>query len=363
MTDDVQELFLPILYYSGSYQEIGYEQGRALINTPLIENHTRRLKRSKKRFAAPVNEVKNLYDHFCPGLFQELKGLADGLNWPIDDVIHEYSGFQGTRVKAGCTAAAAAGVYARNYDYQPQSYEGRLVITLPENGLAVFGISQRLIGRTDGMNEAGLALGYHFVNRVKPAEGIVCSNICRIVLETCHTVAEAAALLQKLPHRHAFSYSMADALGRTAVVEGSPRGVAVFEGTSQVCANRFRAPRLQRENRKVVSDSIRREDLAEQALKNEISAEHLYKSFNETKQHKQEQISAVDYSQWNGTLHTAVYDTNTLTVKLGFGVNRRPVELPLKDLFRGWQTPIKQIRASWKTSLALPFHQKLTEPK
>ncbi|KIL45456.1 hypothetical protein KP78_30000 [Jeotgalibacillus soli] len=55
------------------------------------------------------------------------------------------------------------------------------------------------------MNEKGLVVGYHLVNRRNAAEGFICTTIARFLLDTCATTEEAIDLLKPIPHRQVFN--------------------------------------------------------------------------------------------------------------------------------------------------------------
>ncbi|WP_252311887.1 C45 family peptidase [Sinobaca sp. H24] len=244
------------------------------------------------------------------------------------------------------------GIYARNYDYFPKTYEGQMMMHQPEHGFATFGFSQRMVGRTDGMNEHGLSIGYHFVHRIKPEEGFVCSNICRMVLENCRNTDEAVQFLKQVPHRHSFNYSMYDAGGRRAVVEASPRKLVVRQEDDFWCTNHFITEQLQEENRHFLKDSYRREGIFKSMDLSDKQQLDLFYLFN----HDGQGIYTNDYRNWSGTIHTAVYEPASLSIYVGIGGNRPPVKIPFREFLNRERIYIKTIKGKMDTDLDFPFN-------
>ena len=94
----------------------------------------------------------------------------------------------------------------------------------------------QITGRTDGINEKGLAMGYNLINRLRSDIRFICNMIGRIVLETCANVEEAISLLKEIPHHSWLGYPI-DQTGKSIVVEASPREVILHE--SNICTNHF----------------------------------------------------------------------------------------------------------------------------
>ncbi|CAM5716978.1 Acyl-CoA--6-aminopenicillanic acid acyltransferase OS=Lysinibacillus sphaericus OX=1421 GN=LS41612_14985 PE=4 SV=1 [Lysinibacillus sphaericus] len=68
----------------------------------------------------------------------------------------------------------------------------------------------------------GLVVGLHFVNNDWKGDGFLATTIVKIVLEQCENIEEAIALLNKIPHRYCYNYSMTDQSGKAVVVEATP---------------------------------------------------------------------------------------------------------------------------------------------
>ena len=89
------------------------------------------------------------------------------------------------------------------------------------------GTSDCLWGLLDGINEDGLAVSLTFGGRPVLGDGFGVPLVLRYLLETCSTVAEAAAVLARLPYHLAHSLTLADLSGEVLTAHLSPdRGVA-----------------------------------------------------------------------------------------------------------------------------------------
>lgn len=127
----------------------------------------------------------------------------------------------------GCSLAAVADDaevrLVRNYDLSPELNEG-LLLRSEWTGRPVMGMVEFLWGLSDGINDAGLCVALAYGGRSETGEGFGITTILRYLLETCDTVAEAIAALERVPSHMAYNLVLADASGRTTSVEVSPGG-------------------------------------------------------------------------------------------------------------------------------------------
>lgn len=340
-----------IIQGRGTYFDLGMKQGKIHRGSKLSENHKKRRVKSAKSYSTELSEAKRLMESFAPGLWLELEGLSEGMEWPLADVIHEYSGYQGDWKKSGCSALMQDGIYARNYDYHPKTYEGRFLIWQPETAYASIGFATRMIGRMDGMNEKGLAIGYHFVNRLKPGDGFICCSIARMVLDTCKSTEEAIWMLKEIPHRHAFNYSLYDSSGHAAIAEASSKGVEIKKGHKLACTNHFELGDKRSENRHRLEETIQRKKRIEGQFHRALTPREAFAFFNGT----DGAIFKKEYGNWAGTLHTAVYVPETLQVLIGAGGDREPVSIDFKDWLNGRDSFLKKIKGTIGTDLEFPY--------
>jgi predicted choloylglycine hydrolase len=122
----------------------------------------------------------------------------------------------------------------RNYDYHPRWFEGTMLYT--EWLQPVIAITDCSWGVLDGMNASGLSASLAFGGRKWSGEGFGIPLILRYLLETCSTVAEATAVLKRLPIHMTYNVALLDRSGdHAAVFVGPDRTAGVLPG--RVTAN------------------------------------------------------------------------------------------------------------------------------
>jgi predicted choloylglycine hydrolase len=123
-----EELVIQVIELKGSYYQIGFEQGRQLKDKILANvNDLDRVSNKKFQFL----KAKKFLEKFSPNLLKELRGLAKGLNIPLNVAIERYSGYDVLFPEMGCTTLVQDSYYVRNYDFSPTIYDARLVFVRP----------------------------------------------------------------------------------------------------------------------------------------------------------------------------------------------------------------------------------------
>lgn len=336
-----------VIQFTGSHYNFGYKQGELLKESPLLYNREKQWA-TKRKHHFNVNEVEasELFTKFFPQMLEELQGLADALDWTIADAFREFGGLYAEYERSGCSILTGPDFMIRNYDADPAYYEGRYMIYKPtDGGYATIGPSMQITGRTDGMNEKGLAMGYNFINRRGLADGFLCNMIGRMILETCANVEEAIVLLKAIPHRISFSYVLIDPSGASYVVEATPRRVAARRST--ISTNHFEV--LVEENRYRMEDSIRRQEklaVSEKHIKNTYAA---YQLLND----EEHDVFAHKYDASAGTIHTAAYLPHKKKALFAIGRNRMPVVFDLNRFMEGERVNVTKIKGA--LAYHLPF--------
>ena len=269
---------------------------------------------------------------FAPALWEEIRGLSDGLRVPMEQAVLSFGNAGLRPPTGGCSAAMTGDVYGRNYDYRPRQYGARFALVRATGSHASVGSSELLTGRLDGMNEHGLAIGLHLVRMRPRLAGLSAVLIVRIVLDQCATTAEAIALLRRVPHAMAYNYSLLDANGAAAVVEAVPGAVAVRTGDWLACTNHFQSVMLRPLNRRAAHSQHRLPPL-ETWAEQRLSAEAMFTALN----HSASPAFHHGYLRAAGTLHTIVAEPAKKRVLIGIGGDAAALEEDMLDVdFDRW---------------------------
>lgn len=121
---------------------------------------------------------------------------------------------------SACSQAVSGGVLVRNYDYAAALCEAVLWKTAWLRPVIAMG--DCLWGALDGINDAGLAASLSFGGRPEVGEGFGIPLVVRYLLETCITVSECRAVLQRVPVHMSYNVTLLDAHGDFLTVYLAP---------------------------------------------------------------------------------------------------------------------------------------------
>ncbi len=343
----MKKIFADIMQFRGTHYDFGFKQGQLQKDSYLVKNRENQWKVRRPRFDINVEETKQVFQTLAPLIWEELIGFQDALGWPMERVLLEFGGYRVKVNPSGCSIFTGEDYLVRNYDYHPKTYDGIYSLYQPsDGGNAVIGVCQKVTGRSDGMNEKGLAMGYTFMHRKRPGDGFVCNMIGRLILELCDNVEEAVELLKEIPHRGSFSYVLFDKNSKLgSIVETSPRRVEVRQG--RACTNHFKI--MTEENRHVLDDSKKRLNAMEVAGAYDLNGEAAFRLLNDTEQG----VFSKLYGDWAGTIHTSAYFPSELEAWYALGGDR----MPKKFDFAAWLTgdDIPEKRVEGKVDTKIPF--------
>ena len=332
----MQKVQSDIMTFRGSHFDLGVETGKWMKQTRLLQNREKEWKKRLPRFDIDVNETYSIFQTYAPQIWEELIGMREVLELPIRQIVFNFAHYRFTPIKkdSGCTVFLGNDYLVRNYDYHPATYDGRYLLYQPnDGGYAQIGPTSRVTGRMDGLNGAGLAMGYNFMHRKKPANGFVCYMIGRLILELCKNTEEAIQLLSEIPHRSSFSYIMMDRNLNHAIVEVSPRDInARYDRT---CTNHFKL--LTHENRNYTKES--KERLARTLKQTDIHMDKgkAFELFN----NPEYEIYSKLFSSWSGTIHTSLYNPETMEAWIALGENGTPIQIDFNKWLAGNELDIQ----------------------
>lgn len=309
-----KSLQVEVIELAGTAYEIGVQQGK------LLQPRANEFKQNTLQIHVDAMDTREKLLIFAPQLLEELQGIADGIGIDRQHAIQLWGGYNFTLPVMGCTSCANGSFYVRNYDFNDDIYDARLIFNKPNNGYASIGCSQQIIGRLDGMNEKGLVIGLHFVNEQGAKKGFIATTICRMILDQCATTKEAVARIKQIPHQCCFNFSIMDRYGNHAIVEASPQEQIVRYTTSLTCTNHFESEQLKKNNRASIDMSLRRKNYAqiiEKKYRSPLEAFHLFN-------HEESPLFFTYYKEFFGTLHTIVYCPKSLEIIIGIGGNAEP---------------------------------------
>jgi predicted choloylglycine hydrolase len=184
-----------------------------------------------------AREMRQLYDEYCPGLIEEVQGVADGLGLSFENAL--FCACIGPAVQ-GCTHAVALPaitanhhlLVARNYDMGLSDTDLCLCTTRIEDQADHLGFTDMCTGRLDGLNEHGLCVTLSNAWDQIPEDwqephGLHYAFAVRTALGWCKTTDEAVDLWRRMPIGNNGNLLVADRSGNVALVEVAGRQRAV----------------------------------------------------------------------------------------------------------------------------------------
>ena len=175
---------------------------------------------------------------FAPHLLEEIRGIAEGTQCDAREIVAINARTElmyGVTHRPECTAiainasASADGHtrVAQNWDWHP-SLVGTLVLWLVKrsDGPDLLTLTEAGIVGKIGVNGAGLAMCINLLRSDSDSGGPAAPMhiILRRVLEECHSVEEAIALIGNTPRCTSCNHLLADRSGALADVEATPAG-------------------------------------------------------------------------------------------------------------------------------------------
>lgn len=214
-------MYHPRLY--GDFYEMGFKYGKLLYEKANFVIPS--ISIQKQKFGLASYKILNEY---YPEIIEEIKGFADGIKDSDKNLGAFLLSLGIFDISGQCSVFAFKNkdsvIFGRNYDMLiefKKFTESSLIA--PKGKYSYISQSDVFIGRSDGINEKGLAIAMSFVNGTNVQPGIGFHFIVRKVLENCSTTKEAIEIIQKAKVSSANNFLIADTLGDIAVVESAPQ--------------------------------------------------------------------------------------------------------------------------------------------
>ena len=312
----------------GTHYEIGFALGNLLdSDNQQIESLVTPLFGGEPLTKNQVEDTAAIFEKYCPGINDEIKGFSDAVNVTYRDMViySSYLTFIG-----GCShfvacqrSSAQRKIYhARNYDYNFDEYP-TLITTRPIGKNFSTGFSCKVFGRFDGMNNKGLCVTTSAadVNHTKDlGNGFIFPIVVRAMLEQCSSVYEAKEMLNEMPYAEYRNFILSDKEGVAVLVECSPENKSlkfIDHEEGYLCsANHFILDQCS--IIKPVKHSCVRQALMERVLsqKDGISFEGIKTLLSE--QYPMG-LTLPYYNSGMGTLWSIIYDSSTMSQYVCFG--------------------------------------------
>lgn len=311
-------------YYEleGTHYEIGRQMakllGKEALHVPAPESFTE----------TDLNNALTLLDLYCPGITDELKGFSDENNISLRDNFYTYMSY----LKPRCSQIALLPVHtqnghtilARNYEFSITEEDFHVYRVAPTGKYAHISGSLLEFGRTEGINECGLAVSMSScglpVSNLPGmrAPGILGLNffvVIRSLLENCRNVTEALEKLKEMPIAYNINLILADREQNIALFESMNGEKAVQKGSSVsdttfLCAtNHIVIDSFKdREPAAMRNSYVRYEKIKEFIQNSGKVTEQQLKDFMLAKYPKG--LTAWYYKDWFGTVKSVIMDVN-----------------------------------------------------
>ncbi|MFX1376173.1 MAG: C45 family autoproteolytic acyltransferase/hydrolase [Promethearchaeota archaeon] len=167
-------------------------------------------------------DVQAFMEDFCPGINDEMQGLADSLNVNVKKIFYYDWILSGPPGMFSCTHFSVLGngtsdnhtLVGRSYEWYATQEDFVLYTTRVKGKPKHIGFSGLTFGRAEGLNEYGLAVtmsnGGIFGKKLHNKKGFVFWFIIRALLENCKNVEEATKFMKNIPVLGFFNFIISD---------------------------------------------------------------------------------------------------------------------------------------------------------
>ncbi|MFX0149688.1 MAG: C45 family autoproteolytic acyltransferase/hydrolase [Candidatus Hodarchaeota archaeon] len=325
----------------GSNYDVGFQLGDKLRNE--VDSYpnivTSPFKPEKTGFKH-LTEAQNLVESFCPGIKEEIQGLADGFNVSSERIAFgryvvpfEGQNYCSQFLLLSSITKDNSIIIGRSYDYHPDDEDKILLRTKVKGKYGHIGFCMQGLGRGEGINSEGLVVSmtgggaFEAPNTNKMAFNY---NIAiRSLLDNCRTVDKAVELLLEMPVYSSTIYLIADKSGKAALVEGIDSKYAVRmidKDTPEqyiISTNHYNHPEMVSYNKYVNPWIMPNSQIRYKTMNSKIRATlpKMTKdiAFNILSQEMPDGVCALYFTEWFGTLWSMLFNLTKESVDVCFG--------------------------------------------
>lgn len=306
-------------------QGIHFEMGRQMAK--LIDPAKVHFPVPPQYTAAYFEEAFQMYDAYYPGIREELEGFSQESGIPVREIAYSWMTYLVPRccglILTGKRMGDGHTRLARSYEFNLRDEDLTVFRTAPAGKYAHIGGSIAGFGRSEGINEKGLAVsmsscGFPVSNmegmRPPKVKGLEFWLVIRCLLENCANVSEALERVKQMPVSYNINLYLADHEGNAALFE-TIDGEWAFEqispsdkrqsmcGTNHIVIKNFQS----REPVAMQNSIIRYERLSAFTEAKELFEEMEIRDF--LLKEYPEGMTAHYYSEGFGTIKSVVMDT------------------------------------------------------
>jgi len=281
--------------------------------------------------------IQSLFDQYCPGINDEIKGFADHLGIQPGQVLHYAMSY----LECGCSLMASLPqkneeghtLLACTYDFNDELDDLCLTTTKVNGKYTHTSTLCNTFGRTNGMNEFGLSIcqssngvpvGNFEGGSKAGVTGLMFWSVIRSLLENCKDIGEVAILLKKMPIAFNLNLLMADATGKITLFQCLNGYKAFRQLTSgqeegYLCVtNHAILPEIAAQEKIQIDNSVRRYQLIRETfdyhtkISKDIIRNLITTSYPDG-------LCCHYYQGFFGLLHAVLFDVEDQSVEIVFG--------------------------------------------
>lgn len=321
--------------FVGTNDEVGVKIGQWLMSdSRLLQKVVLPLNTYPKN---KYEEIKKLLDKFCPGVNEEISSFSKTIGIKPEQALF----YAMTYLERGCSLMAlkpdktADGhvLMGRNYDFNDEMEEMCFAYTAIKGKYRYIGSTLNLFGRSDGMNEHGLAV-------CKASNGLPVGNfeggqtagvtgfsfwiVIRSILENCKNVEDAITWTMQAPIGYNLNLMLADKSGKIALVQcinGQKEYKLLGEKDNEnylSCTNHTLLEKIKPYEKILIENSvIRNNSIYNLFSTNKLISKKEIKALLSTSY--PEGLCCYYYKEYFGTLRSMIFDLTEGLIEVAFG--------------------------------------------